>query len=265
MAEKNKPLEKLDPQFIKKNIKAITFDVDGVIVPTGTFLRQSDDWSKLTIETHTLDNEMVEILNELKKDFQLIFSSGRSILHLETMLNEILWNNVCFIGENGNFVFADGKMSQLSTYDEEYFQKLVNIKKDLRKFKKENPKKVHGFEPKHVIITLHTSQKMPKVKEIVKENDPEDSLYCLWTSEGYDIGHKKTNKKTAFKFICEQLSISPDQIITSGNHLNDREMLNFGTGVSVNPDQVEGEYAIPKKKGRLGGKVLAKYILEAVS
>ncbi len=34
MDELNKPLEKLAQGFIKKKIKAVTFDVDGVIVPT---------------------------------------------------------------------------------------------------------------------------------------------------------------------------------------------------------------------------------------
>ena len=43
MEESNKPLEKLDPGFIREKIKAVIFDVDGVIIPTGTFLRESFD------------------------------------------------------------------------------------------------------------------------------------------------------------------------------------------------------------------------------
>ena len=52
-------------------------------------------------------------------------------------------------------------------------------------------------------------------------------------------------------------------MITTGNYLNDKEMLDFGIGVSVNPEQVSGQYAIPQKKDVLGGEVLARYLLKA--
>lgn len=262
MTEKNKPLEELNPDFIKENIKAVTFDLDGVVVPTGTFLRQSVDGSKLTVETHILSDRMVDILKRLKDHVWINFSSGRSLLHLETMVDPILWDNVSLIGENGNFIFMDGKIEQLASYDQSYFQKLVDIKKDLKELKKENPEVVHGFEPKHVILTIHTEKEVPEVKGIVDSHDPEDELYCLWTSEGYDIGHRNTNKKTALDIFSEKLGINPKEMITTGNNLNDREMLEYGIGVSVDPDRVDGQYAIPKNKNRLGGEVLAEYILD---
>ena len=264
MDELNKPLEQLDLDFIKKKVKAVTFDLDGVIVPTGTFLRESLDGTELTMKTHKLSKEMIEMIKELKKYFWINFSSGRSLLYLQHMLEDILWDKVSLIAENGNFILIDGKVEQLSLYDQKYFQKITDIRNDLKKLKEEKPDSVYGFEPKHVIISVHTARKMPEIEEIVKKHDKEKELYCLWTSEGYDIGHIKTNKKTALMFLSKKLKIKPEEMITTGNNLNDKEMLDFGIGVSVDPEQVSGKYAIPKKKGVLGGEILAKYLLKAM-
>jgi len=259
----NKPLEKLDLDFIRKNVKAVTFDLDGVIVPTGTFLRESVDGTELFMRTHKLSKEMIEMIKELKKYVWINFSSGRALLYLEHMLEDILWDKVSLIAENGNFILIDGKVEQISLYDQNYFQKIADIRNDLKKLKEEKPDSVYGFEPKHIIITVHTAEKMPEIEEIVKKHDKEKELYCLWTSEGYDIGHKKTNKLTALLYLAKKLKIKPEEMITTGNNLNDKEMLDFGIGVSVDPEQVSGKYAIPKKKGVLGGEILAKYLLKA--
>jgi len=264
MNKQNKPLKELNPNFIKKNIKAITFDVDGVIVPTGTFLRASIDGNELTMKTHKLSREMIKTIKELKKYFWINISSGRSLLFLEHMFEDILWDKISLIAENGNFILINGQVKQLSLYDQNYFQKITNIRNDLKKLKVKKPQSIYGFEPKHLIITIHTAKKIPAIKAIVKKYDKENELYCLWSGEGYDIGHKKINKLTALKFLNKKLKIKPKQMISTGNHLNDKEMLNFGISVSVDPKQVSGAYAIPKKKGVLGGEILAKYILQAM-
>ena len=264
MDELNKPLEQLDLDFIKKKVKAVTFDLDGVIVPTGTFLRESVDGTELIMRTHKLSKEMIEMIKELKKYVWINFSSGRALLYLQHMLEDILWDKVSLIAENGNFILIDGKVEQLSLYDKSYFQKITDIRNDLKKLKEEKPDSVYGFEPKHVIVSVHTARKMPEIEEIVKKHDKEKELYCLWTSEGYDIGHMKTNKKTDLWFLSKKLKIKPEEMITTGNNLNDKEMLDFGIGVSVDPEQVSGKYAIPKKEGVLGGEILAKYLLKAM-
>ena len=262
MEELNKPLEQLNVDFIRTNIKAVIFDVDGVIIPTGTFLRESFDGTELTIKTRKMSDEMTRMVNELKKHLHVAFSSGRALLYLQHMLEEVLWDNVSLIAENGNFILSDGKIEQLAAYDEGYFQKMTNIRNDLKKLHEEKPDSVHGFEPKHLILSIHTAGQMTEIEEIVKRHDREGELYCLWTSEGYDIGRLGTNKKTALQFLSKKLGITENEMITTGNNLNDREMLQFGIGVSVNPELVSGEYAIPPKKGELGGEILARYLLE---
>lgn len=259
----NRPLEELEYSYIRRNIKAVTFDVDGVIIPTGTFLRENISGTELTIRTHKLSPKMVKMIKQLKKHLWVNFSSGRALLYLQNMLGDILWDKVSLTAENGNFILMNGKVQQLSTYNQKYFQKITDIREDLKRLKAQNPDDVLGFEPKHVIITVFTAKKMAEVGKIVKKHDKEKELYCLWTNEGYDIGHKKTNKVTALRFLHQTLKIQPDQMITTGNNLNDREMLKYGIGVSVDPRRVSGKYAIPKKRGVLGGEVLAEYLLKA--
>ncbi|OGC82214.1 MAG: hypothetical protein A2V81_00545 [Candidatus Abawacabacteria bacterium RBG_16_42_10] len=265
MDELNKPLEQLDPDFIKNTLKVVTFDVDGVIVPTGTFLRESSDGTELTIKTHKLSAEMIDMIKELKKYVWINFSSGRALLYLQSMLSDILWDRVSLTAENGNFILMDGKIEQLALYKQSYFQKITDIRNDLKKLKEKKPNSVYGFEPKHIILTVHTAEPMSEIKEVVKKHDKENELYCLWTGEGYDIGPIKTNKKTALLFLSERLKIKPEQMITTGNYLNDKEMLDFGVGISVDLEQVSGEYAIPKKKGQLGGEILAEYLLKVLA
>lgn len=263
MEELNKPLNQLDPVFIRKNIKAVTFDVDGVVIPTGTFLRGNMDGTELILKTHKLSAEMVSMIKRLKKHVWVNFSSGRSLLFLQNMLDDILWNKVSLTAENGNFILMNGKIEQISKYSQKYFQKITNIKEDLKRLKSQYPQDIFGFEPKHVIITVHTARKMPEIAEIVKNHDLENELYCIWTSEGYDIGHIKTNKRTALHFLSKKLKIKPEEMVTSGNNLNDKEMLDFGIGVTVDQEKVNGKYAIPKKEGSLSGEILARYILDA--
>lgn len=265
MEERNKPLEYMDPAFVKKTLKAVVFDVDGVIVPTGTYLRESIDGTELTMRTRALSGEMVTMIRELKKYFWIAFSSGRALLYLEHMLEDLLWERVSLIAENGNFLLMDGKVEQLASYDQRYFQKMTDIRADLKKLQKEKPDSVYGFEPKHLILTIHTAEQMPEIEEIARKRDGEQELYCLWTSEGYDIGHRKTHKRTALEYLVGRLHITPEQVMTTGNNLNDREMLDFGIGVSMDQAQVSGAYAIPKEGGRLGGETLAAYLLQTMA
>lgn len=259
----NKPLEELTGDFIRQNVKAVIFDVDGVIMPTGTFLRESGDGTELTMKTHKMSGEMTRMVNELKAHIHVGFSSGRALLYLQHMLEEVLWDNVSLVAENGNFILSDGKIEQLSFYGKNYFQKITDIRGDLKKLQIEKPGAVHGFEPKHVILSVHTASEMPEIPELVRRRDPENELYCLWTSEGYDIGREGTNKGTALHVLAERLGLAPEEMITTGNHLNDREMLQFGIGISVDSEHVSGMYAIPKKEGELGGEILARHLLKA--
>ena len=179
-------------------------------MPTGTFLRENIDGTELTIKTQKLSVEMIKMIKELKKYVWINFSSGRALLYLQNMLSDILWDKVILTAENGNFILMNGKVEQIVEYNQKYFQKITNIREDLKKLKKKKPEDVYGFEPKHAIITIHTAKEMLEIPKIVKKYDKENELYCLWTSEGYDVGHKKINKMTALSYLTKRLKIKPE-------------------------------------------------------
>ena len=142
-------------------------------------------------------------------------------------------------------------------YSDEYFGKLRDIKEEIKKIMAGDAR-IRGFEPKLFILTVHCDE-MEEIPNLVKKIGG-DSLYCLWTNEGYDIGSKEMSKGVAIRDLAKQLDIEPKQIMTTGNNYNDAEMLEVGKGVSVLPERVEGEYFIEGEK--LGGELLAEFLLE---
>ena len=77
-------------QLNLENIKAITFDVDGVIVPTGTDIKGNKDGTELVMKTKKPSQKFFENIEKLKKHLWINFSSGRNILYLQELLSPIL-------------------------------------------------------------------------------------------------------------------------------------------------------------------------------
>lgn len=239
-------------------IEVVVFDIDGVVIPVGTELKENQDGTELFIKSKQLSREFIEDLKKLKKHLKIGFSSGRNILYLKSLTNEIFDNRVILQAENGNITLLDNMITHPS-YSDEYFAQLRNIKEEIKKIMAVD-KRIRGFEPKLFILTVHCD-KMEEIPNLVKEIGG-DSLYCLWTNEGYDIGSRDMSKGVAIKNLAEKLNIEPKQIMTTGNNYNDAEMLKVGKGVSVLPERVEAEYFIERRDGELGGELLAKFLLE---
>jgi len=239
-------------------IKVVSFDIDGVIIPTGTELRENIDGTELYMKSKQLSDKFIKNLKQLKKYIYLNFSSGRNILYLKSLTNEIFDNKTFLQAENGNITWINGKIIH-PNYQEKYFYKLKTIKEKIKQMMKEN-KKIRGFEPKLFILTVHCDQ-MKEIPNLVKELDKEDELYCLWTNEGYDIGNKIMNKGKAIITLAKHLKIEPKQIMTTGNNYNDAEMLEYGKGVTVEPERVKAEYYIEHKSEELGGELLVEFLL----
>lgn len=239
-------------------IKVVTFDIDGVIAPTGTEIREEDGGTKLYMESKPLSEKFIENLKKLEKHVRLNFSSGRNILYLKSLVNEIFDEKTILQAENGSITWLNNKITH-PIYSDEYFNQLKDLKEKIRKMKK-NDKRIRGFEPKLFILTVHCEQ-MEEIPNLVKEVAGDD-LYCFWTNEGYDIGNEATSKGKAILNLAEELNINPKQIMTTGNNYNDAEMLKVGKGVSVTPDIVEAEYFIEHKPEELGGELLVEFLLE---
>lgn len=240
------------------NIKVITFDIDGVIAPVGTEIIEEDGGTKLSMESKPLSEKFLENLNKLEKHIRLNFSSGRNMLYLKSLVNEIFDKQTILQAENGNMTWLDNKITH-PVYPDDYFDKLRDLKQKIREIKKSD-KRIRGFEPKLMILTVH-SEEMEEIPSLVKEVAG-DSLYCLWTNEGYDIGSPDMTKGVAIKNLAEQLKIDPKQIMTTGNNFNDAEMLEVGKGVTVNSGRVEAEYFVEPESNELGGEILAEFLLK---
>ena len=239
-----------------EEIRVVVFDIDGVIIPVGTELRESQDGTELFMKSKQLSREFIENLKKLKKYLKIGFSSGRNILYLKSLTNEIFDNQVILQAENGNITFLENKIIH-PTYSDEYFGKLRDIREKIKEMMAEDTR-IRGFEPKLFILTVHCDE-MEEIPDLVKEMGGDD-LYCLWTNEGYDIGNKEMSKGVAIASLAARFNIEPKQIMTTGNNYNDAEMLKVGKGVSVLPERVEGEYFIKGEK--LGGELLVEFLLE---
>ncbi|PIS17455.1 MAG: hypothetical protein COT59_00540 [Candidatus Nealsonbacteria bacterium CG09_land_8_20_14_0_10_42_14] len=253
-----KNLNKITEKELKA-IKVVAFDIDGVIIPTGTQLSENLDGTELYMKSKQLSPKFIKNLRELKKYVKLNFSSGRNILYLKSLVNEIFDEDVFLQAENGNINWFEGKISHPS-YSSDYFNKLKNIRERIKSMMITD-KRIRGFEPKLLILTPHCDQ-MGEVPNLVKELDPENELYCLWTNEGYDIGNKIMTKGQGIINLSKHLKIQPKEIMTTGNNYNDAEMLQVGRGVTVQPDRVEAEYFIEHKPEELGGELLAEFLLK---
>ena len=240
------------------NIKVVTFDIDGVIIPVGTDLRENQDGTELFMKSKQLSRKFIENLKKLEKYVRLNFSSGRNILYLKSLVNEIFNEQTILQAENGNITWLDNKIIH-SVYKDEYFSKLRDIKEKIKEMMIGDAR-IRGFEPKLLILTVHCEQ-MEEIPNLVKEIS-KDSMYCLWTNEGYDIGNKEMSKGKAINNLAESLKIDVKQIMTTGNNYNDQEMLEIGKGVSVKPDRIKAEYFIDSKPNELGGELLAEFLLE---
>ncbi|MFC1756729.1 HAD family hydrolase [Patescibacteria group bacterium] len=240
------------------NIKVVTFDIDGVIAPTGTEIREEDGGAKFYMDSKPLSKEFMENLNKLEKHVRLNFSSGRNILYLKSLVNEIFDKQTILQAENGNITWLNNQITH-PVYPDDYFDKLRDLKEKIRDLKKTDSR-IRGFEPKLFILTVHCEE-MEEIPKLV-EKIGGGSLYSLWTNEGYDIGNKEMSKGVGISKLAESLGIDPKQIMTTGNNFNDAEMLQVGKGVTVNPERVEAEYFVEHKPEELGGEVLAEFLLK---
>lgn len=240
-------------------IKVVTFDIDGVIIPTGTQLRENQDGTELYMKSKQLSADLIKNLKELKKHVRLNFSSGRNILYLKSLVNEIFDNKIFLQAENGNITWIEGKITH-PIYPQSYFDRLRDIKEEIKSMMAVD-KRIRGFEPKVFILTVHCDQ-MEEIPNLVKQMDPENSLYCFWTNEGYDVGGKEMSKGRGILNLAKHFDIDPKQIMTTGNNYNDEEMLQLGKGVTVQPDRVRAEYFIEHKSERLGGELLVEFLLK---
>lgn len=231
-----KPLNQMSRLDLKK-IKMIVFDVDGVLVPRGTKIKQIGNTT--TLQTKVIAQKQIEQIKELnKKGFLINISSGRGLYMLQEMFREIL-PFVSLTYENGSATWYKGQIYQHINS----FKYLKSIFPKLKKVTEKN-KSVKGFEPKEFIITIHCKNKIKEIEQVVKK---EGNLYTIWNGEAYDIGIKKHQTKAlGVRNVIKIFKLKKENVLAIGDNYNDAEMLaESGMPISADKTRIQGKFFIP--------------------
>jgi len=233
MKIKNKQLSELTKNDLKK-IKLIVFDVDGVLVPRGTKIKQKGN--KITFEVKKIPKNQI---NQIKKlhdlGFKININSGRGLYMLQEMFREVL-PFVSLTYENGSATWFKGKIYQhVNSFNElkDVFFKLKSVKN----------KNILGFEPKEFIITIHCKRRIKKIEKILSK---EKKLYSIWNSEAYDIGVKKIQTKAVgLRAFMKILNLRKENVLAFGDNYNDRELLgSVGIAFTSDKSRINGDFFI---------------------
>ncbi len=247
-----KPLAQITKEDIKK-IKMIVLDVDGVLVPRGTKIRQKGDTIVLGIKK--IKKKEIELIENIVRAGLLVnISSGRGLYMLQKMFQSVL-SQVSITYENGSATWHKGKIYQHINS----FAELSAVLPKLEKAAKKN-KKVKGFEPKEFIITLHCKERAPEIEKIVRKYK---KLTTVWNQEAYDIVIKgRQTKARGLRHVMNLFKLKKENVLVIGDNLNDREMLKAGgLPVSADKDRVKGKFYVPQSDKHFPAGVLMEKIL----
>lgn len=247
-----KPLNEFSKKDLSK-IKMIVFDVDGVLVPRGTKIKQVGNIT--TLETKVIHEKQIEQIKKLyDMGFLINISSGRGLYMLQEMFRGIL-PFVSLTYENGSATWYKGKVYQHVNS----FEYIKDIFPKLKKVVTKN-KKVKGFEPKEFIITIHCNEKVPEIEKIVKN---EGGLVTVWNGEAYDILiNKKQTKAVGLRHAMEIFKLKKENVMAIGDNYNDQELLKeSGMPISADKSRVKGKFYVPLKGKFLPADELMQKIL----
>lgn len=247
-----KPLSQMLKDDITK-IKMVVFDVDGVLVPRGTKIKQIGNIT--TLETKIIHKKQIKQIKELyEKGFLINISSGRGLYMLQEMFREIL-PFVSLTYENGSATWYKGKIYQHINS----FEQMKDIFPKLKKVVNKN-KNVKGFEPKEFIITIHCTKKIKEIESVVKK---EGNLVTVWNGEAYDILIKESQTKAlGLKHVIEIFKLKKGNVMAIGDNYNDQELLEeSGMPISADKSRVNGVFYVPLKGTFLPADSLMQKIL----
>ena len=246
-----KPLDELTKKNLQK-IKLIVFDLDGVLVPRGTKIKQVGN--KTSIEIKKIGERQIEQIKKLNKlGFKINISSGRGLYMLQEMFRDVL-PFVSLTYENGSATWFKGKIFQhVNSFNE--------IKDVFGELKKIKHKEIKGFEPKEFIITIHCKKRIKKIEETVNKYK---KLYWIWNNEAYDIGIRKVQTKArGLRKIMETFKLKKKNVLAIGDNYNDKELLEeVEIAVSADKSRLKGDFYVALKGKFLPADLLIQKILK---
>jgi HAD superfamily hydrolase (TIGR01484 family) len=235
-----------------KDIKMIVFDVDGVLVPRGTNIKQEGNVT--TLETKQVADKQIGQIGELyRRGYLINISSGRSLFMLQDMFRPIL-PYISLTFENGTATWYKGRVHQ-------HFNSFRYLKDVFPKLSKVRHDNIKGFEPKEFIITLHATDRIPEVEEIMEGFR---RLYCIWNGEAYDIGVKELQTKgVGLQRVIKHFKLEKKNVMAIGDNYNDVELLNEAEiPVTADKERVSGRYFVPLEGEFLPADILMTQIMK---
>ncbi|MFH1200754.1 MAG: HAD family hydrolase [bacterium] len=239
-----------------KQIKMIVFDVDGVLVPRGTKIKQVGNTT--TLETKIIAEKQIDQIKELhRRGFLINISSGRGLYMLQEMFRGIL-PFISLTYECGSATWYQGKIYQHVNS----FKQLQEMFFKLKKVAMAN-KNVKGFEPKEFIITLHCTKQLKEIEKTVKT---ERNLATHWNGEAYDILIKKDQTKAVgLKQVMKIFKLKKKNVMAIGDNYNDHELLQeSGMPISADKSRIKGKFYVPLKGKFLPADKLMRKILSLI-
>ena len=247
-----KPLNQISQKEMAP-IKMIVFDVDGVLVPRGTKIKQVGNI--ITLQTKVIQKKLIEQIKELnKKGFLINISSGRGLYLLQEMFREVL-PFVSLTYECGSATWYKGKIYQHINS----FAYLHGVFQKLKKLVGKNAN-VKGFEPKEFIVTIHCKKRVKEVEEIVKK---EKNLVSVWSGDAYDVLIKKRQSKAlGLRQAMKVFKLKKENVMAIGDNYNDYELLKeSGIPISADKSRVKGKFYVPLKGKFFPADILMQKIL----
>ncbi len=248
-----KPIEQMSREDLK-DIKMIVFDVDGVLVPRGTKIKQ--DGNTTTLETKVIGASEIKQITELsQKGFLINISSGRGLYMLQEMFRDIL-PFVSLTYECGSATWHQGKIYQHVNS----FEHFIGIFPKLKALK---DSRIKGFEPKEFIITIHCDEEVKEIEELVAS---EKNLVTVWNGEAYDILIRNDQTKAVgLRQVIDIFDLKKENVVAIGDNVNDMELLaEAGLPISADETRVEGKFSVPLKGEFLPAHVLSAKILSLI-
>ncbi|MBQ0083571.1 MAG: HAD family phosphatase [Clostridiales bacterium] len=195
-------------------IKLIVFDLDATLAPS---------------HSPTPASEAKRITELEKQGVNIAICSGKTTYYLCGFARQFGLTNAYLIGENGLTI-------QHGTFlpPEFYYEMPVSekAKSDIKKIKAFIDKTCENvwYQPNTVALTpFITSENQFEIIDAYLDRHSRfyDNLTVYKHYNCYDILPKNASKKDAVAFLCGKLGITPNEVITVGDGINDYPMFEF--------------------------------------
>ena len=237
-------------------IKVIASDIDGTLLPEGS---------------HQLNPRIFDLILKLKEQgIHFIAASGRQLESQQELFTPIK-DEISYISENGAICLYEGNRHTISQFDSNLAKRIiaelenrpnckVAISTSRTQYIKSGDADFYNYMSKQLNYCVTPIDSFYEIQEPIVKIAFRDVQTHFESFEYFKTLFEKeirvatagnlwidfipfhSNKGVALKFILEQMNISPAEVISFGDQLNDLEMLSYtGTSYAMAHAQPEAQ------------------------